>query len=57
MKFLASFYMSRLKAGQDDFLDACACAYAAQRIAKGEAVQMPQEPDRDGRGLRMEIWG
>lgn len=57
VKFLASFDMSRLKAGQDDFLDACACAYAAQRIAKGEAVQMPQEPDRDGRGLRMEIWG
>ncbi len=56
VKFLASFDMPRSKAGQDDFLDACACAYTAARIAKGEADQLPQDPDRDGRGLRMETW-
>lgn len=57
VKFLASFEMSRHKAGQEDFLDACACAYTAARIARGEAVQMPLDPGRDARGLRMEIWG
>ena len=57
VRFLASFNLPRKKAGPEDFLDACACAYAAARIAKGEAVQLPQDPGRDGRGLRMEIWG
>lgn len=57
VKFIASFDMPRAKAAQDDFLDACACAFTAARIAKGEAVQMPQDPPRDARGLRMEIWG
>ena len=57
VKFLASFDMLRAKAGQDDFLDACACAYAAARIARGEAKQLPEEPTRDGTGLRMAIWG
>ena len=56
VKFLASFEMSRLKAGQEDFLDACASAFTAVRIAKGEARQLPQNPSRDARGLRMEIW-
>jgi len=57
VKFLASFEMSRHKAGQEDFLDACASAFTATRIARGEAVQMPLDPSRDARGLRMEIWG
>lgn len=57
VRFIASFDMPRAKAGQDDFLDACACAFTAERIAKGEAIQLPQDPPRDARGLRMEIWG
>jgi len=57
VKFLASFDMQRIKAGQDDFLDACACAFAATRIAQGEALQLPPETIRDSKGLRMAIWG
>jgi predicted RNase H-like nuclease len=43
-------------AGEDDFLDACACAWTAARHARGEAIRFPGEPQTDGRGLRMEIW-
>ncbi len=57
VRFIASFDMPRAKAAQDDFLDACACAMTAERIAKGEAIQLPDDPTRDPRGLRMEIWG
>ncbi len=57
VKFIASFDMSRSKAAQEDFLDACASTWTAVRIATGEAIQMPLNPARDARGLRMEIWG
>ncbi len=41
----------------DDLLDAAACALAAKCIARGEARRLPEnEPPRDSRGLRMEIW-
>jgi predicted RNase H-like nuclease len=41
----------------DDVLDAYALAQVAQRIRRGSAARLPAEqPQRDGRGLRMEIW-
>ena len=45
----------RSKVGEDDILDACACAWSAMRIFRGEHVTLPEDPVRDGRGLRMEI--
>jgi predicted RNase H-like nuclease len=39
----------------DDFFDASAAAWTAARIARGEAVTLPAEPESDARGLRMEI--
>ncbi len=44
------------QAGTDDFLDACACAWTAERIHRGEAKRFPDDPPRDARSLRMEIW-
>lgn len=44
-------------AGPDDLLDAAACAWTAARIATGHGCRFPSEPPRDGKGLRMEIWG
>lgn len=44
------------RVGPDDVLDACACAWTAGRIAEGNALQFPDDPPRDGTGLRMEIW-
>ena len=43
------------RAGADDILDACAAAWSARRIRDGEHLRLPPEPDRDARGLRMEI--
>jgi predicted RNase H-like nuclease len=43
-------------AGADDLLDACACAWTAARILKGEAIRFPAAPPADAKGLRMEIW-
>ncbi len=41
----------------DDVLDACALAVVADRCRRGLAQRLPQhEPQRDARGLRMEIW-
>jgi predicted RNase H-like nuclease len=42
-------------AGWDDLYDACALAWTAARVAAGAAVHLPAEPERDERGLRMEI--
>ena len=48
---------SRLKgAGEDDLLDAMACAVIAQRIHRGEAKPFPDPPPRDSFGLPMAIW-
>lgn len=41
---------------EDDLVDACAELWIAQRIARGHGVRVPDDPPRDGRGLRMEIW-
>ncbi len=43
------------KVGDDDILDACACAWSAMRIFRGEHITLPSEPVFDGHGLRMEI--
>jgi predicted RNase H-like nuclease len=58
----AGFPLARLRlapgaerAGRDDILDACAAAWSARRIRDGEHLRLPAEPDRDGKGLRMEI--
>jgi predicted RNase H-like nuclease len=41
--------------GLDDLLDACACAWSAGRIARGEARVLPPEPGVDSYGLEMAI--
>ena len=43
--------------GLDDVLDACALAIVADRRRRGLARCLPAgEPQRDAKGLRMEIW-
>jgi len=39
-----------------DLLDAYAALLSAKRIFTGEAERLPPQPERDARGLRMEIW-
>ena len=41
--------------GDDDLIDAAACAWSAERIAAGRARSFPDDPPRDGRGLLMAI--
>jgi predicted RNase H-like nuclease len=54
---IREFHETRiLAASRDDFLDACAACWSAQRIFEGKAICIPQIPPRDSRGLRMEIW-
>jgi predicted RNase H-like nuclease len=43
------------EAGEDDVLDACACAWSARRILRGEAYRFPDQPLTDPKGLRMQI--
>jgi len=43
-------------AGEDDRLDALACAAVAQRIRAGTAQPFPDPPERDAHGLPMAIW-
>jgi len=42
-------------AKDDDLLDACALVLTARHIELGTAIQMPQQAQRDERGLRMSI--
>jgi len=42
--------------GPDDFVDACAAAWTAERILNGRAVRFPRLPDVDAVGLDMAIW-
>ncbi|MGQ0455872.1 MAG: DUF429 domain-containing protein [Hyphomicrobium sp.] len=44
-------------AGRDDIIDACAAAACAADIERRQAVRFPDNPPRDAKGLRMEIWG
>jgi predicted RNase H-like nuclease len=57
--FPASFVRSMpngLRVGQDDFLDACAALWTAERIYRGSARRIPPVPERDVRALDMAIW-
>lgn len=54
--FLDTTHARTSLAGSDDFLDACAAAWSATRIARTAARRFPADPERDGKGLRMEIW-
>ena len=52
-------WLGRYPRGQvqaDDVLDACACLVTARRVARGQAIRLPEMPLRDARGLAMEIW-
>jgi len=40
----------------DDFLDAMAACWTAERVARGVGQRLPPVPEVDARGLRMEIW-
>ena len=41
--------------GHDDLHDAFAALWTAERIWRGEAKRLPESPEYDARGLRMEI--
>ncbi|WP_088345577.1 MULTISPECIES: DUF429 domain-containing protein [Rhodomicrobium] len=55
-EFLSARRFRAAEAGEDDMLDACACAWTARRVLRGEARRFPDEPLLDPKGLRMEIW-
>ncbi len=45
----------RSKVGYDDIIDACAACWTAWRIHTKQHMTFPENPERDGTGLRMEI--
>lgn len=45
-----------LGAASDDIIDAAAAAWTARRRVIGAALCLPENPDLDARGLRMEMW-
>ncbi len=55
--FLKTETFTPLAATRDDFVDACACAWSAQRILFNAAEVLPKEPARDANGLEMAIRG
>jgi predicted RNase H-like nuclease len=42
--------------GEDDLLDACVACWTAERIHQGTATCIPEDPCKDERSLRMEMW-
>jgi predicted RNase H-like nuclease len=48
--------LSSFAAVRDDFLDACAAAWTAQRIFAGAAECLSKAAARDGRGIDMAMW-
>lgn len=56
-EFLAKETFTPLSAVRNDFLDACACAWTAQRILFGAAETLPKDPAKDANGLEMAIRG
>lgn len=54
--FVATCPFKRKDATEDDFLDACATAWSAERILKGHAMCFPDTPATDDRGIPMTIW-
>jgi len=53
---LADDLIGRRGWASDDLLDACVLAWVALRCATGEAERVPDEPEIDAFGLRMEMW-
>jgi predicted RNase H-like nuclease len=47
--------LDKKQAGPDDLVDAAAAAWTAVRIGRNEATRIPDEPEFDSTGLRMEI--
>ena len=48
---------NEIVAKRDDFLDACAAAWTACRIARGQAEVMPRDGGpKDAKGVKMEMW-
>jgi predicted RNase H-like nuclease len=45
-----------LRVGRDDFLDACAALWTAERIHRGVAKRVPNPGECDALGLDMAIW-
>jgi predicted RNase H-like nuclease len=43
-------------ARQSHLIDACAALWTARRVAAKAAARVPQDPEWDEQGLRMEIW-
>ena len=43
-------------AGLDDLIDACAAAWTAANIARGQAISFPDPPERDRFDLPIAIW-
>lgn len=41
---------------EEDVLDACAACWTAERILRGVAERIPEQPVYDSRGLSMEMW-
>ena len=54
-EFLKQALPINVAASRDDLLDACACAWVAQRALLGAAKSYPAKPDKDERGLEMVI--
>lgn len=56
--FEPEFFDQSLPRGvaSDDFIDSCACALIAIRLAEGTATPFPADPDVDERGLTVAIW-
>jgi predicted RNase H-like nuclease len=48
--------LDELRSGRDDFIDACAAAWTAQRVFDGAAERLPSNIERDSRGLDMAMW-
>lgn len=55
-EILSPFKARELRVGEDDLIDACAAAWTAGRIARGQAVSFPSPPERDAAGLPVAIW-
>lgn len=56
-RFLEAKHLPVSMAGPDDVLDAVANSWTAARILAGNAIRFPATPERDAKGLRIEIWG
>lgn len=41
---------------EEDVLDACVACWTAERILRGVATRIPEQPVYDSRGLSMEMW-